>query len=501
VRHGSIGSLRDRLSRSILFHLLCFLSVVILYNRLVFGLHSISARDDFSTWAAPLYAVSMPIPSLTCEVIARWSVPVLVAGLWVWIVMRWTAETYRTTARNDSSIVAADTSPRKDRGLASPATMVSVPPHAPVRSLSSQLRIALGFILLLNLTTCMMDSGLKSISWPFSRTGEEYFGDAMHLGDPMQLLREYPTMRLSHHPATHPPGGVLLLWVVRKTLGEGLMTASLVAIVLTALTIIPAAMLARRFLSPGALTIFIGLYVLTPNLVLFGATSMDGVFALFLVCAACVFFRGAKDTASLRLTILRGIHLGLWLALSTFFTYATIALVALLVVWWMLTKFSPRIFAILSIAALTLVASFAILCLATSCNIIACARTAIAFDAQTMNEVKVHYWDVSVTNLLGFLVGSGMIAATLWMRSLRGRSDVNALSRALAMTLMLLSFSTLFTRELERVWMFLTPLLLVSAAWELDRLSKKLRRRWIVGTMVLLFVQTWVTQVMLNTIW
>ena len=160
----------------------------------------------------------------------------------------------------------------------------------PAPAFGTQVRTAIGFVLLVNLTTAMMDAGVKSITWPFSMTGKEYFGDAAHLRNPMQLLKDYPTMHLSHHAMTHPPGGVLFLWVVRKIAGEGLMTASLAAIVMTALTIIPAAMLARRFLSPAALSIFIGLYVLTPNLVLFGATSMDGVFAFFLICTAYFFF-------------------------------------------------------------------------------------------------------------------------------------------------------------------------------------------------------------------
>jgi hypothetical protein len=137
-------------------------------------------------------------------------------------------------------------------------------------------------------------------------------------------------------------------------------------------------------------------------------------------------------------------------------------------------------------------------------NVIACIRASMNFDADLMRTVRPAYWDVSATNLLGFLVGSGFIASTLWMRcATKGprRSACHALCAALGLTVLGLSFSTLFTRELERIWMFLTPLLLIGAACELDQLQPPYRTRWIVATMVLLFVQTWCSQLLLYTLW
>jgi hypothetical protein len=188
--------------------------------------------------------------------------------------------------------------------------------------------------------------------------------------------------------------------------------------------------------------------------------------------------------------------------LCTFFTYATVALIALFIVWWAMERFSRRTLLLLVSAAVTFVASFALLYLLTGCSIIACARASVAFDRKTMSQVQAHYWDVSATNLLGFLVGSGFIAATLWMRSTARQARFATLSRALGITIVVLSFSTLFTRELERVWMFLTPLLLIGAAGELEQGEPQvLRKRWTLATLVLLFAQTWLTQLLLYTIW
>jgi hypothetical protein len=140
---------------------------------------------------------------------------------------------------------------------------------------------------------------------------------------------------------------------------------------------------------------------------------------------------------------------------------------------------------------------------------IACVRASMAFDARMMHRVRAAYIDTSVTNLLGFLVGSGLIAATLWMRSVADarlkpacQSAAGMLAISLAITLLALSFSTLFTRELERIWMFFTPLLLLGAAATLDQIEpRSQRRRWIVAAMILLFAQTWATELLLNTVW
>src|SRR5438874_125027 len=243
------------------------------------------------------------------------------------------------------------------------------------------------------------------------------------------------------------------------------MPATLSAILVTALTLIPGALLARRMLGERAAAIFVALYVLTPNLVLFGATSMDGVFAFFLMITAYCFFAlvpGAdQKELDAEAIVRRGIVVGALLTLSTFFTYASITLVVLFVIWSILqfftdSKRAKTAFQILAVAGITLALLFAVTYFAWGFNILACAKASIAFDAQRMQPQRAAYWDVSVTNLLGFLVGSGFIASTLWMRCVlkpSRRSECHALCAALGLTVVILSFSTLFTRELERVWM------------------------------------------------
>jgi hypothetical protein len=128
------------------------------------------------------------------------------------------------------------------------------------------------------------------------------------------------------------------------------------------------------------------------------------------------------------------------------------------------------------------------------------------FDATMMHAVREQYCDQSLANLMGFVIGSGLIASTLWLRQVavdfRQASTRGPIAACLLISVVILSFSTLFTRELERVWMFLTPLLLMGAAENLDRLtSQSIRKHWLVATMILLFLQTWLTQLLLYTLW
>lgn len=458
-----------RSSRWILFHFSLLVAAVVIYNRVVYALHTVSGNSGFSSWAAPLYAFSQPIPKITADALLRWITPIVIAVVWIGLTAKW----------------------MRSRSI----------------STASQMRIAIGMAILLNLTTAMMDQGIKSISAPFAVSQEDFYPDAAHVTDPLRLLREYPMLNVGRHPKTHPPGGVLLLWVVRKTIGDGVMTASLFAVIVTALTLIPATLTCQKLIGERATFIFIALYVLTPNLIIFGATSMDGVFAFFLNWTVYLFFWAATHPTP---RWWRGIILGISLALSTFMTYASIALVALMIVWWVWQWFDKnaqhQIFGILITAAITTIACFALLYLCTGCNILACVRASMRFDATMMHAVRHQYLDQSLTNLFGFLVGSGLIASTLWLRdaacdfaSIRRPSPI---AGVLLLTVVVLSFSTLFTRELERIWMFLTPLLLMGAARNLDRLTPQSARKCCtVVTMILLFLQAWLTQLLLYTLW
>jgi hypothetical protein len=120
-----------------------------------------------------------------------------------------------------------------------------------------------------------------------------------------------------------------------------------------------------------------------------------------------------------------------------------------------------------------------------------------------------HYLSVSVANLAAFLIGVGVITVTFWGREImeewrawRARRPTDLFSLALSAALVLLAFATIFCVETERVWIFLAPLPILAAARHLDRLQTANPRSmaWCV-VLILLFIQTLTTELLLNTLW
>ena len=80
---------------------------------------------------------------------------------------------------------------------------------------------------------------------PYTRTSLEYYGDVPRVDELgiRRFLRDYSKPEvfdtLSGHTRTHPPGGVLFLWHVSGLFGYNLISASLITILFTALTVIP----------------------------------------------------------------------------------------------------------------------------------------------------------------------------------------------------------------------------------------------------------------------
>jgi len=124
-------------------------------------------------------------------------------------------------------------------------------------------------------------------------------------------------------------------------------------------------------------------------------------------------------------------------------------------------------------------------------------------------ETWARYLDISTANFFAFVIGTGVVATTLWIRQF-GRAvgkgfkgaewDLFALSFLPA--LVVIAFGNLFTFEVERIWMFLTPFIVVAAAANVISFWTG-KVRWVVlaAGMGLLFAQAFLTQVMFYTYW
>jgi 4-amino-4-deoxy-L-arabinose transferase-like glycosyltransferase len=365
----------------------------------------------------------------------------------------------------------------------------------------------------MNVTTAMMDGGADAIWKPFGfyLRGAEFFGDvpAVRAAGIAAFLRGYVhnLYHYSIHTRTHPPGPVLVLYFVSCLFGSGPAAASWAADVITATAVVPFFLSCRRLAGWQAAAVALGLYVVTPSLVLYGATSMDGVTLVALLWAMYFLLR-AIDRPGVFISLAAGLAVTVGLMMS----YVVVCVLAIAGVYALLAG-RERIWAVigcLMCSVLVPVIAFAAIYAGTGFNLVKCFEASRFYDHYAMRTFSVsfpRYVDISFSNLFGFLIGIGLPVLVLWWKqtalSMKFRpywTSADRFSVAGVICVIGFSFARLFTHETERIWLFfIPPALLGAACWiaRVDGKSNRLRE-W---TMGLMFAQTWVFQLLLFTLW
>jgi hypothetical protein len=137
----------------------------------------------------------------------------------------------------------------------------------------------------------------------------------------------------------------------------------------------------------------------------------------------------------------------------------------------------------------------------TGFNYLACLQASRQYDHYLMRTSGIspgRYLDISLSNLFAFLIGVGFPVVVLWWKQTRNTGkSFQTFNLAGVTCVVLFSFARLFTHETERIWMFFIPVALLSAALWIEREWGPLLE-W---TMGLLFVQAWLFQLFLFTMW
>jgi hypothetical protein len=391
------------------------------------------------------------------------------------------------------------------------------------------LPIATIMVFAINAATAMIDNGPAAILTPFDRPGHEYFFDSLKIRSAISWLASYTAMLPSYgvHTRTHPPGATLFFYFIARWIAPGLAPAAWTAVAVTATAVVPFYLLARRLEGQFAATMLLGLYAVTPNLVLFGATSMDGV---FLTCIGWTIYFLIR--AILEEKIALAIFTGILAAISLMMTFATIviavpaAIFAIIQIAKTPAKFKPIATSLILIAAISASLLFTLF-ITTGFNWLDCLRAARHSDHWVMHTFTLalgRYIDISFDNLLAFLIGAGFVTTMFAASQMRwefrqilspkpeGKPHQQKLdllsfkSLALATTIaiLILSFAGLFTHETERIWLFFSPMLLMATVCYITRnASNDIPRqtRLLEWTMGALFLQTWLCQIWLYTMW
>lgn len=371
-------------------------------------------------------------------------------------------------------------------------------------------------VLLMNAAVATTDGAVSGLVRPLDYPGVEFYCDTHFVQSTGQFLHDFVGLHgwLALHSRTHPPGPILFLHYANR-LVPSIDFAAFATMAVTALTVIPVHLLARRLYGRRAAAIATGLYVVTPNLVLYGATSMDGVYTLPLLLSLYAFFR-AVEAESSAAAVAWSVGTGLLMALSMLMTFSTVCLGMLLAAYGVVAylRLRPwrRIWGVLLLAGAAFALAYVALYRATGYDLIAAVRASMESDADKMGPRRralLPYLDVSVANLLAFAIGCGVVTSILWAKQVKAtvlsvlrRQAVDPLLLSFAAAVVFLSFSTLYRFETERIWIFFAPLVLIAAAKQIAHAPGPAGTRKLFDLcLCALFVQTYLMQMFLFTLW
>ena len=369
--------------------------------------------------------------------------------------------------------------------------------------------------LLLSLAVASMNTGFAEVGAPFERYGLDYYGDVPLVRSPGQFIRDFAELRphLSMHGKTHPPGPIILLWVFwRLSAGEPLQVAVWV-VALASLTVVPLFLFVRDLAGREAATAAAALYVVTPTIILYNATSMNAVYALFAVTTMFLFFR-AMD----RRTAVYAPLAGLAFALTVFMSYDMAILGIFFAVIFLFSVFdsSCRRKSVIAAALMlaTFVAFYGVLYLATGFNAVSSLMAAIGQVHKDLLYMELHtprasYWIWRFGNPFEVFFFAGIPVAVLfvaeWVTRLRtrgSRSRADSYLIAALVMLVVFNFAYLGKSENARVSSFYFPFIIVPASLYLLRVIRETNSRTaLYATVMLLFAQTWLMETLLDMYW
>lgn len=365
-------------------------------------------------------------------------------------------------------------------------------------------------LVLIDSTVAMIDGGLKALEEPYTRIGLEYYDDVPKVEGIREFLRNHAKIfgTLSGHSQTHPPGGVLFLWLISLLFGRGLLQATLSTIVFTGLAVIPIYFLAKELYGENIAKYALGLFLIAPNMVMFTATAMDGPFSFFPILSVYLFYKALS-----RRTVLYSALTGIALSLGMLMNYTTVAIGVFFIIVTIITLFAKRekfktTLMALFIAGGTFVLFYLFLYLWAKYNFFSALWTSYKRDESGMGtgyENPGRYFNIGTANLFAFLIGVGIPLTMIWLHEIIAEfrriihlRTVDTYILAYFLTLLGISFSTLFTLEVERIWIFMVPFIAIPAA---KHLYEKHRSWEFYAVASLLCIQILLSEIFLYTYW
>lgn len=355
------------------------------------------------------------------------------------------------------------------------------------------LLISIGLFLVITISVAMIDGyrevggrQLPAFLEPYTRASYEYYTDVPKINQVglLSFMRDYAKpelfLTLSGHAQTHPPGGILLLWIISKLFGYNLWAASLGTVIFTSVTVIPIYLLAKELHDELVGRFAMALFLIIPNFVMFTGTSMDGPFTVFPILSLYLFYKGGCSERVIFYGFLTGVSLGcgMLMTYSTVFIGLFFSFVIMFTLIFDRRRFKNTL-TLLLVSGVTFITFYLLIFLFTRFNLVEALQASIRKDREALGtgyETIGLYLHLSLGNLFAFLLGVGIPMTTVWFRQIvrtirdkRRGEPIDIYVVGYLISLLVIAFSTLFTMEVERVWIFMVPFIVIPVAKHLSQ--------------------------------
>ncbi len=314
---------------------------------------------------------------------------------------------------------------------------------------------------------------------------------------PVGIAQAYPWLarpdhgRLSLRALTHPPGAVLLAWVLDGVAHDDGAVVALLIVAIGSLAVVPAYLLGREVHGERTGRVAAILFASSPIVLLYTATAFD---AAFMTVGALAM---AALAAAPRRTVWAAVG-GALSAGAVTLTYGLFALGPVAAGLFLMGLRRNRARAVIARAAVALAAFVvALLLLQRFAGIHLAASLATAERTQReLEDVRLRsfaYWTFG-GDVAAFLIAAGLgLASLLVLQTARAwRSRRAGLETVLWAAMIASALAGVLRGETEHLWMYFVPLLAAAAAPAAERL------RWEAGAGL---AQAGVTQVLFWTNW
>ncbi len=364
------------------------------------------------------------------------------------------------------------------------------------------------FWVLFAVGVAMLRGGMDAVAAPYRRETYEYINDIGLGGSIRGLFHQYTALHdhLSMHSKVHPPGPVVLLWLLSDIVMSRTPSAlALATIVAGSVSVFPFYYWVRDLTSNRVALVASCLFTLVPSCVLFTAVSADILFMPMTLTTLFLFGR-AVERSSPGYALAAGVGYA-FLSLTSFSLIGMGAYFAFFGLW----RLRERTKGVLQTAVLMLVAFLAVHVLVrwwSGFDIFTCfqqSRRQFIEDQMNLDLFTPRYpgWTFRFWNPLCWFYFAGIPVSLLFLsRLLHPEPGSRSLFLVFALTLFALNLLYVARGEGERSAMYIFPFVVLPAAHRLEEWVRTYHSVALLDvTLLFLLFQCWLTESFFYTYW